>query len=465
MHVLMLENDEAILALGRDVVGQSGHTFFPAPTLKDGMSICQNDKIDVVFMSRAMAPDGQLGQMLEKCRSERHSVVLMVDDLKDMSECPQVQQWPLEDFLVKPFTRQELAARMHLLTARRLTSFRERSLLTAIPDLIFRVAEDGTYLDFYAPNAADTAMPPDRFLGQKLTEVLPDEVAQVLQAALARTVAEKKPRQVEYQLNLPMGKAQFEARLVPSGSNEALVIVRNITEQRRLQETLTEQLRFKAEVKQAFAESTLQRHENERQHVARELHERIGQLLMVHRMDAELIARQVAGEGALRSAADGLCSSLDDTLRLVRELALGLRPPILDELGLGSALMTLVTDIDRRSGIRCQCTIAPRATNISGDASIALYRIAQEALANAVQHSRCDHISLTLQNPESSFELCVQDNGVGIDPAHLRKSSSLGLIGMRERAQLFGGNVRIEPLPESGTIVRARIPEGAPQMR
>jgi len=464
MHVLMLEDDGGLLGLARDVVEHSGHAFFPAPTLEEGMHICSKEQLDVVFMSRAMAPDGQLGQMLEKCRSLRHSVVLMVDDVTQVSECAQAQRWPFDDFMVKPCGADELAARLRLLATRRTSSLRERSLLTAIPDLIFRVSADGTYLDFYAPNAADTAMPPDRFLGQKLTEVLPAEVASVLQAALTRTIQEKKPREVEYQLNLPMGKAEFEARLVPSGSNEALVIVRNITQQRRDQDTINEKLRFTAEVKQAFAKSTLERHENERQHVARELHERVGQLLMVHRMDAELIAREIPTPG-LRQAADVLCSSLDDTLHLVRDLALGLRPPILDELGLGSALMTLVTQIDRRSGIRCQCTIAPRATKISGDAGIALYRIAQEALSNAVQHSSCDKISLTLQNPDSSFELCVQDNGVGIDPTHLRKASSLGLIGMRERAKLFGGTVLIEALPESGTMVRAHIPEGSPAMR
>ena len=459
----MVDKDEDLLAFASGVVEDQGHVFFPATTLRQGEHVCQSDKIDVVFVAKDMAPAGQLGPMLAQCHSELHSVVLVIDDIKALSDYPSAEQWPLEDYLIKPFSSDELQARLRMLGARRVASFRERSLLTAIPDLIFRVAEDGTYLDFYAPNAADTAMPPDRFLGQRLTEVLPAEVATVLQSALERTIAEKKPREVEYQLALPMGKAQFEARLVPSGSNEALVIVRNITEQRRLQDSVTEQLRFNAETNQAFAKWTLQRHESERQHVARELHERIGQQLMVHRMDAEFLARQM-GAGGLRDAADALCGSLDDTLRLVRDLALGLRPPILDELGVGSALMTLVTDIDRRSGIRCECTIEPRATKISGDASVALYRIAQEALTNAVRHSNCDRISLTLQNPEHSYELQVKDNGVGIDPVYLRKSSSLGLIGMRERARLFGGTVSIEPIPGSGTIVCARIPEGASEV-
>lgn len=179
-------------------------------------------------------------------------------------------------------------------------------------------------------------------------------------------------------------------------------------------------------------------------------------------MDVEWIAKR--SQGPATEAANALARSLDETLQAVRNLALGLRPPILDDLGIGSALQELSGEMTRRSGISIECTIDPAAASLDRNTAVAVYRIAQEALSNAVRHSECHNIEVSLDRPNGKVELRVEDDGRGIAEATLAQAStgagrSLGLLGMRERAGLLGGDVQVLPRTPSGTVILATIPQ------
>lgn len=135
-----------------------------------------------------------------------------------------------------------------------------------------------------------------------------------------------------------------------------------------------------------------------------------------------------------------------------------LRPPAIDDLGIGSALETLVANIGRRSGIKWEIDIPPGVARVKGEASVTLYRIAQEALANAIRHSQCQNIQVSLKDQDGAVELQVRDDGIGFDPDTINTSSSIGLVSMRERADLVGGRVTIESGANQGTCVKVSVP-------
>jgi signal transduction histidine kinase len=217
------------------------------------------------------------------------------------------------------------------------------------------------------------------------------------------------------------------------------------------------QLRSAALAKQAFAARVLSLQEAERQHLSRELHDSISQLLLVHRMDAEWLAGQTDNE-AVHDAAERLCTGLDETLHLVRALAMDLRPPAIDDLGIDSAIETLCGDMSRRTSIHCRFEGDRRMRALPEEIGVTMYRIAQEALANAVRHAKCRNIHVQLVLHARSVELRVTDDGIGIAPDRLADTASFGLVGMRERAALVGGHVSIQTGPNQGTSIRAMIP-------
>ncbi len=217
------------------------------------------------------------------------------------------------------------------------------------------------------------------------------------------------------------------------------------------------QLRAAALAKQAFAARVLGMQEAERQHLSRELHDSISQLLLVHRMDAEWLAGQADNE-AVHDAAERLCTGLDETLHLVRALAMDLRPPAIDDLGIDSAIETLCGNVARRSRIHCRFEGDRRVRALPEEVAVTMYRIAQEALTNAARHAKCRNIHVQLLQHARSVELRVTDDGVGIAPDRLVDTSSFGLVGMRERAELVGGHVSIQTGPTQGTSIRAMFP-------
>jgi two-component system sensor histidine kinase UhpB len=261
------------------------------------------------------------------------------------------------------------------------------------------------------------------------------------------------PGYLEYGVPRPDGERFYQARLVRSSAGEVLVLLRDVTEHRSAEE----RLRSAAAAKQAFAARVLSVQEAERQHLSRELHDSISQLLLVHRMDAEWLAGQ-ADSDPVRDAAERLCTGLDETLHLVRTLAMDLRPPAIDDLGIDSALGTLCADISRHSGIRCQFEADARTRALPEEIGVILFRIAQEALTNAVRHAQCRNIRVELLQQARTIELRVVDDGVGIPADRLADTTSFGLVGMRERAELVGGHVSIRTGPRDGTSIHALIP-------
>jgi signal transduction histidine kinase len=196
--------------------------------------------------------------------------------------------------------------------------------------------------------------------------------------------------------------------------------------------------------------------EEERAHIAREIHDELGQVLTGLKMEVTWLAKRLR-EKPLLEKTDSMCKLIDTTVQTVRKIATGLRPEMLDDMGLIAAVGWQAKEFQKRTGIRCRAKLPPEV-KLDIDVSTTMFRIFQEILTNVARHSRATRVDMELTIAEDHVALDVVDNGVGIADGDLNGKKSLGLLGMHERALLFGGEVRITGTPGHGTRVSVSIP-------
>lgn len=229
-----------------------------------------------------------------------------------------------------------------------------------------------------------------------------------------------------------------------------LLSVCDVTESERIRDELARQ----HERLHAMARRLLSVQEDERRTLSRELHDDIGQQVTAIKLAA--LALQDEADAARRADIIAeIVGATDQTLSKVRDLSLLLRPPQLDALGLEAALRWQAGVMFRNGPPQLGLTIEPLPVRPSPDAELACFRIAQEALTNALRHARAQRVDLTLALRGGRLELDVRDDGRGFAAD---AAAGLGLVTMRERAEQLGGELRIESAPGGGTRVRATVP-------
>ena len=197
--------------------------------------------------------------------------------------------------------------------------------------------------------------------------------------------------------------------------------------------------------------------EDERKHIARELHDELGQSLTALRMRAGLLrVRFGAGVPGLNEHVRQLIDLVDRSIGVVRNVATTLRPSVLD-MGIGSALEWLVDEFRRHSGLDCSLTLDLEPGGLDEPQAIAIFRIVQESLTNIARHADASETTVTLRCSASQCILRVEDNGCGFDPTAARPHS-FGLLGIRERALSLDGRLEIVSRPGGRTCVDVVLP-------
>jgi PAS domain S-box-containing protein len=220
-----------------------------------------------------------------------------------------------------------------------------------------------------------------------------------------------------------------------------------------------------SESRDALMRQLVAAQEAERQRIARELHDQMGQHVVALSLGVAQLSRLASDVDGARPILDQLQRAADLLGRDVHTLALELRPSTLDHLGLSVALTSYAEDVARRTKLEIDVHCdAETGCQASGAVQTGLYRIAQEALTNVVKHARATRVSVILETRGNEMLLIIEDDGVGMArPASASSAQAmLGLSGMRERAALLGGTLSIESTPGRGTTVFARIPLETP---
>jgi len=211
----------------------------------------------------------------------------------------------------------------------------------------------------------------------------------------------------------------------------------------------------------AISARVLSIQEEERSRLARELHDDLGQLLTAIKIDAARLVQEIArGAAPPPRLLEGLLPLIDTTMDTVVRIVSELRPSRIGEMGLAAAIRMKCTDFRQRTEIECEVSIEPESIQVHDDVATAIFRILEEALTNVARHSGATRVEVRLAQSDDQLLLEVRDNGRGIRDAERTAAGAYGLIGMKERAVIFGGTVEITAAEGRGTVVTARIPLG-----
>jgi len=222
-----------------------------------------------------------------------------------------------------------------------------------------------------------------------------------------------------------------------------------------------EQLHGSRRQLRALAARLQQVREDERTHIAREIHDELGQALTGLKLDISWMKNRLPRDEALMVQVESVLERIDGTMDAVRRIATELRPSLLDQLGLAAAIEWQGQEFGSRTGIKVTLELAPDVGPIPDALGSSTFRILQESLTNVARHAGATRVTIRLRQTPASLTLDVSDDGCGIAEERLSGTDSLGLVGMRERALACGGELAIVGQRGEGTTVSFAVPLAA----
>jgi signal transduction histidine kinase len=281
-----------------------------------------------------------------------------------------------------------------------------RAILAAIPDLMFILQRDGTYVYYHARDPQLLFAPPSAFIGRKIVDVMPPPLGDLMMNALELACQGGDPVVLEYEL--PMAEPRhYEVRIVRMEADRLLSIVRDITE-----------LKQSAELNRDLARRLISSQEVERQRIARELHDDIGQRIAALNIELDRGAME-AGSEPQRAYLRRLSAQASEIAIDVHRMSYELHPSKLRLVGLVAALQSLCSEVSKQRNLDVRFTHASMPPVVNAAVSLCLYRIVQEALHNVARHSQARSAQVSVSGHDDEIALQISDPGVGFDPDHV----------------------------------------------
>ncbi|HRE37495.1 MAG TPA: PAS domain S-box protein [Chitinophagaceae bacterium] len=229
---------------------------------------------------------------------------------------------------------------------------------------------------------------------------------------------------------------------------------------------LTDRIKAEEELKESYkAIRTLTDHlqkvrEEERAHIAREIHDELGQQLTVLKMDIAWLNKKIdaSDESPLKIKMKELLTMLDGTVRTVRRISSELRPSLLDDMGLFAAMEWHLEDFSKRTGLETSLVAGKEPEKLPDNIKTGLYRIFQESLTNVARHANATKVIVKAEVKDKVLRLSIADNGTGFDTSKVKSKKTLGILGMQERSSMMGGDYSITTTPGKGTTIVVSVP-------
>ena len=331
-----------------------------------------------------------------------------------------------------------------------------RTLVTNTEELVYMIAEDGTFLLSEGKGLSKLGLKPGQVVGKSVFELYkdyPDMLDEMRRAFNGETVTGEVYIDGHY----------FRSWYTPHKNHEneivgLLGLSVNITEQKQAEEKLQEyQRRLKA-----LASELTRTEERERRNIALDLHDHVGQSLAVMRMQLA-VARKEVGGSKVAAILDEVSGSLREAIQDTRHVISDLSSPLINELGLAAALSEwLKVRIGERYGLETEFIDDGEPKPLGEDTRAILYRSVRELLANVIKHANANQVSVSLQRRDGAVQIVVEDDGVGLaDDRHPEKDSTeggFGLFSIKERMSDLGGSLKIESHPRRGVRVTLTAP-------
>ena len=360
----------------------------------------------------------------------------------------------------------DITERLGVETALARGEARLRGILDSAMDAIITIDERQHIVLFNAAAESMFGCPRDEALGAPLAWFIPDRFRGVhadhVRAFGATGTASRRMGGLRVVTGLRRNGEEFPIDASISQQSEAdgrfyTVILRDITERVRQEDELR---RSKEELRE-LSVALHQAREQEKSRIARELHDELGQALTSLQMDIAWCKQRIPQDGnGFAGKLAKMETMLERTVAATRRIATELRPLMLDDLGLVPAVEWLAESFTQRSGVACELAISHESLDLPGAHATAVFRTVQEALTNVAKHAHASRVDVAIEQADGHVSVSVHDDGVGFSTEGARKPNSFGLLGLRERASLLGGEARISSAPGKGTHVELRLPSG-----
>jgi PAS domain S-box-containing protein len=334
------------------------------------------------------------------------------------------------------------------------------SLVHSTPDTIMILDSTG---GITFANRAWLGRPTTGLVGNELFGFLPAAQQRRVRQCVVRVTSEGTTESCDIQLYNRKGKPWFNLRFAPVHSNASktsiphqtvCLLIRDITHEKRAEiefQRTTQMLR-------EFSARSDEIRERERAHIAREIHDELGQTLTALKMDLSWLKNHLGTPSPqIEERTRDMDETLDSMVHTVRRISSELMPALLD-LGLVPAVEWQLEQFQKRSGIRTQVRIQPTEVDLNKRTATAVFRVVQEALTNIARHADANAVDFSMDLCDGELQLSILDNGRGITREQIKSLSSFGLTGMRERIHHIGGILEIEQMTTGGTCVSVRLP-------
>lgn len=331
------------------------------------------------------------------------------------------------------------------------------SIINSLPGIFYLYDRDGRFVRWNKnfetvsgyTNDEVASMHPLDFFGGKERDLLYEKISNVFDAGYDEVTAAfvtKDSRMIPHYFN---GK-----RVAFEGVDYLIGMGLDISERVRAEEALAERAQ---EVERLTAHLQNIR-EEERSQIALEIHDVLGQQLTALKMDTTWLKKRVAENNSVQQRIEAMLKLVDDTIKTVRRIASDLRPGILDDLGLEAALEWQGTEFQKNTGLHVKFHSDGCSTEPDKKLSINVFRIFQETLTNIARHAKAKQVYTQFSCDQNHIHLVVKDDGKGFNLQEVETRKSLGLISMRERTRLFGGQILVTNNKPHGTVVTLDIP-------
>ncbi len=456
-HILVAE-DELIVAHSIQMRLEH-HGYVVDGIAKSGeeaIRILESARPDLILMDIRLSGEIDGIELAERIRHEHQIPVIFLTAYSDDATLERAKITEPFGYIIKPFETRELINSIEIALYRRKLNAALQTSEARFRGL-FENAVIGLVLLDHAGHIIEANRTMLELVGQRgtSTEAAREALRPVIEAAHARR------ERVEQSITRP-GRdrrlLQISSAKIPQAPNSppyTALFVEDVTELRRYEQDLQDRQRALRAL--FFNEETIR--ERERTRLSRDIHDVLGQMLTAHKMDLHWIKSGHAEEDNAPRV-DEMLEHIDGMIGFVKRVCSELRDSVLDDFGFDVALNEHVKQFTERVGVRVDLEASCGDDALGHDLAVSLLRIIQEALTNVARHAGASVVKIRCVRRRARMIWTVEDDGVGFDMAQIDVGSSLGIIGMNERAASWGGSVDIASEPGRGTIVRVEAPTG-----
>ncbi|MGV3742395.1 MAG: response regulator [Burkholderiaceae bacterium] len=481
IHILVVEDDTVDrLACKRAIAKNAGFacTLHEAETGREGLDLIDTQQIDCILLDYHL-PDMNGLEFLTELAAEHATVsvpVLLLTGADSAAVVAAAMKRGAWDYLGKdvdgnylevlPSAIERMVRERRLAEEKRAAEAQFRSLVEQIEAITYTVSlGETTHFRYISPQIGRLGFSAEEWLarpGLHFSQIHPEDRDAAIEAIMISRATGNALRH-EYRLVSRKGEILWfrdEAKVITDEHGRKLFlqgILVDITQSKHAEQAL---LRSQAELRMLAGHLETAK-EAERKRIAQEIHDELGGIFTGIKAYISVYVERLKRAG---TAPDPLLTEVaglaDNGFQAVRRVITDLRPSVLDQLGIWTALEWYAAQIEKRSGLECRCEIDRQLADmeVGPDLSTMLFRVVQEALTNAVRHAEASQVSIYAGIDNDSLALKIQDNGKGIAQDLSAHSGSWGIVGMHERARYFGGELSITGAADQGTCVRLRLP-------